>query len=599
MTNKHPAPSSDDDLNSLAHDLLGVDLSSLDDTDEPLDVDGLGLDDLGFGVGLDDDVPASDSEVEQSPPTGGETGDDPLAWIVRAALTPAKPGTPAVTTDEPEIDDWDDDDFGGGLLAPPARPAAESPVTRKVTVEVVSEVESVTPVSRRQEEDFGIDPEDQADAVEDRPARRGRNEAPRDDAYWDALEGWNGWEEKPARSDARGSSEGRSQSREDRPSEGRSERGGRKRGDRSSRRGRDDSRRGEGRRDEPRREEVRSEESRREEPRRDEKRRDDTRRPGSRPAERETVAPVDEADDFGVEPVRRDERPRRGDASRREEVRQDEPQRADGRREDSRREEGRREEGGRGENRRDDNRRPREDRSRRGRRGERQEPVAEEKRETGVPVASPRAEEAPKRRDEESGSRRRGRRSGREEEQVAQRSRPQNVVSDDFGGDVFGGDIFEEPVRSSKRPPARKPVVDEFDDEDEADLDVPVASAADDDGFGAGLEVDEPRRRRPPPSPRRAESAAPEARQSGRRPARQERPAAPVAEERRREPEEELVIDPDRYAGVPTWEHAISLLVKKQPKNPSGRRGSGGHSGGGRGGDGRRRGGGNRGQSRR
>ncbi len=124
-------PNSDDDIESLAHDLLGVDLhkttSSEDaDLDEPLDVDGLGLDDLGFDFDDEEEETASPAPLKlvaeetatDSQPDSQD--DDPLAWIVKAAKAPPRPVEPVKTFDDTQIvdeDDWDDDDgFGSGLV---------------------------------------------------------------------------------------------------------------------------------------------------------------------------------------------------------------------------------------------------------------------------------------------------------------------------------------------------------------------------------------------------------------------------------------------------------------------------------------------------
>lgn len=119
MTKNSPR-NPDDEVESLAHDLLGVDLNATDDEDDPLEVDGLGLDDLGFG--LPDPPPAEptsatdeaqDILLNKSAPASED--DDPVAWLVSAA----KNAPPAVKLPFPDDDDDDDDGiddgFGAGL----------------------------------------------------------------------------------------------------------------------------------------------------------------------------------------------------------------------------------------------------------------------------------------------------------------------------------------------------------------------------------------------------------------------------------------------------------------------------------------------------
>ena len=141
---------SDDDVESLAHDLLGVDLNASDDVDDPLEVDGLGLDDLGFGlpeppaaeiVAEDPVDDVTDSVQGAAVPEIAQEDDDPVAWLVSASKNPPQAGSAAV-------DDLDDEDDGFGAGIP----------------------------------DFDDEESDVAEVKESPPSDPAR------DAYWDALD---------------------------------------------------------------------------------------------------------------------------------------------------------------------------------------------------------------------------------------------------------------------------------------------------------------------------------------------------------------------------------------------------------------------------
>ncbi len=602
MSSKFPKTPSDENLQSLAHDLLGVDLNAPADLDEPFDVDGLGLDDLGFGGPSESPAPARSEEP--TPPAAAavesDSGDDPLAWIVKASRNPSKPAETRPRVETPiEIDNWDDDDFGAGILEVPVKstPVPPAPAAVRETADRSPREQSIEP-----EDDFGAEFEEvdeieieeelslsvestdedeslefgaEEPEVEEASPRRGRQQITRDAGYWDALEGWNEWEDKPAPA---------ARNEETRDSSDR--RGRRSRGDRRPRRDNDS---GSGRRSE-RSERPAQEQAERPTPQRSEAR-EEAPASNERRGRRDRSAP---------QAAPQEERPRREPARQEEQSIKEEPRR---------------------EGRRGSGRSRGRDRNREGANRE----VAAESRPVEPVADSPapqksgrdRAEGRTPAAEEESGrSRRRGSRNdrrgsghgGREQERPIEEPVQLSQESDDD----FGGGIFVEPVQESRNrrrtPPPPAPIVhDDFGDDEEDFIedefvaeevveDIPAAAEGDD--FGAGLELEAPRtRRRPPPSGRRP---APAQSPSGsRRGPRQERPRAESRAESnvetRRSDVDELLpaVDPEKYAGVPTWEHAISLLVKKQPRSSSGPRRGGG--GGGRGGDERRRRGNGRG----
>lgn len=561
MTSKFPKPPSDDNLQSLAHDLLGVDLNSPVDFGEPLDVDGLGLDDLGFGLPQEkvSAAPASASDVSAPAAESSEMAEDPLAWIVRAVNSPIRHvPPPALIDDEPEIDDWDDDDFGSGLLDVPAGKSTKSVAFVEETDEfdddVIDEVEDdISFVS----DESGVSDEfdDEDDEVSVDAVKSGSLEP--EDSYWDALDNWDGWEDKPAASKAEPESSARSERGRGR---------GRGRGDRGDRRRSRD------------REETRSEVRERHVPK---------SAPEEEVEQPETVAETRQS---------REERPARSRSRRRRGARQESGGREAAPEVTSHQE----------------TPEPALEPRREGRRsGRGAQPVASQEKTRDIEPENKGPEGEASERKPRDKRRRRGRGDRREEaprpvEPVLEVS---NEDLDDFGGGIFGEIAPVQPSRSKAQP-----VVEVYEEEEVFEDDVVETVVDDADGFGAGLLEEQPRRRRGPPQARkRAEpqspaqtqpqpqaKVAPESSRSeqsrsssgqakrGRRVQKERQSAEEVpVSDRVREIDEIVAVDPDRYAGIPTWEHAISLLVKKQPKPSGSRRSSGGN--GGRGGDERRR----------
>jgi len=182
------------------------------------------------------------------------------------------------------------------------------------------------------------------------------------------------------------------------------------------------------------------------------------------------------------------------------------------------------------------------------------------------------------------------------------RRRPVEESDDDFGSGIH--DDYEE--GSDLHGELNDQHFDEhhdYDDHDEHDFESHLSDEGDD--FGCGLETParpEPtgQRRRRPPRQRYAAApdVAPGRSQSGR--SASNRPQSDAASDaprtRSRESADEPVVE-KRYEDIPTWEHAISLLVKKQGRSSGSRRSGNGGSrgdskkrggGGGGGGGGRR-----------
>lgn len=496
--------------------------------DEPLDVEGLGLDDLGFAA-------PEPAKAMTSPPASTEepgiassrSEDDPLAWIVKAA----KAAPPAeVSASSSGDDDWDDD-FGAGIVGEerkshPIREVAES-ATEDEEVEYLDmegdEQEFLEETEEFIEELDDLDDEDFGGEISRESEKKKGTASASRDAYWDALEKWD---------DSRESGEAGAKPR-DRNRESGSER---------------------------------------------------DRRPSR---EKSTAGPREES---GAKKPREKSvaKPREESASRRSEEAA-----PAGRREKS---------------------------------------------------ASPPRETSHEKPREQSHRRPRG-------------EKPRQEVVSEFVEDDFGAGVLEPPskskrseavVREKKVEPIPEEEVDEVLDEVD-DTTIEFLEEVADDDFGAGLDDESPTRhaRRRPPSKERARTEAEAPPLPEKKPRREQRPSRPEAEkstppvsesrrsggrrsersrldsefveeereertERRRperprverrpvEPEEpaeeadeqDVLSKQDRYAGIPSWEYAISLLSLKQPKPGSGSRRPGGPGGGrgGRGG-GRRSGGG-------
>jgi len=155
-----------EDVESLAHDLLGVDLNATDDDDEPLEVDGLGLDDLGFGPEeaseIVDDEP--ESVVEE---TDSEDEDDPIAWLVSASKKPRLPLEQAVVNTGFGEGLYDEDDFG---------PEIDEEDPSEVAEFDEEEPEEVVAGEANFDSENESDEDDDSEEMSER------------DAYWDALD---------------------------------------------------------------------------------------------------------------------------------------------------------------------------------------------------------------------------------------------------------------------------------------------------------------------------------------------------------------------------------------------------------------------------
>jgi hypothetical protein len=214
MNKPFPRPDDENDLESLAHDLLGVDLNASDDEDDPLEVEGLGLDDLGFGAPpaptpeqqetADEpqavEEPSAEAGAQQAPQE-----EDPLGWLVSAS---SKSASMSATVSFSQAGADEDDDFGAGLgddePAPATAPRgvrSELPLQRSDSSG--AEAPNSPPAAEAQRHDSGQTP-NQADSVIDDDLMEDETETEDDvtepepatagsdsDDYWDALEDWS------------------------------------------------------------------------------------------------------------------------------------------------------------------------------------------------------------------------------------------------------------------------------------------------------------------------------------------------------------------------------------------------------------------------
>ncbi|WP_437185621.1 hypothetical protein SH668x_002732 [Planctomicrobium sp. SH668] len=531
----------------MSNDFIGIDINSSDFSDEPLDVEGLGLDDLGFGETPKNEPDSAQQAAATDSPTPSDLEDeDPLAWIVKASKSPVAPLKSQPVLD----DDWDD--FGSGLDDETSEVESED-VEPVVSHSQKSRAYSLNDVEELDDFDAGLDLDAESDEPVAKPKATLEAKSTRD-RYWDALEGWDGWEDKQPEA-ARAADEIEGESPAKRKGRGRPRRGDRKT---DSRRGRApvEAAAKDASEDfeyeavsEP---EIATEEVTSESPRRERSRRGNSRRGAKRPnnAVQAEKAPESlETADHAQSTAEESEAPRE-----------------------------------RGRN-------PRGRGPRNGRISTQSEVSAEE--------ASARP--APFKTDESQPSQERPARPSRNRKGRPQPTAAVSVDENDDGD--FGGGILSTPAPAPERKkPARvkKPVAsqDDFgaDLDDDYEDDAPSVasetfSADESDDFGAGL-IDaapqKPARRRPP---RRrhanAERDVPE----------QEQEVAEAAPRSRTQREPAAPVVPDRqHEDIPTWEYAISLLVKKQGRSSGSKRPS--NSGGS--GQNRKRGSGqNRGGERR
>jgi ribonuclease E len=195
-----------------------------------------------------------------------------------------------------------------------------------------------------------------------------------------------------------------------------------------------------------------------------------------------------------------------------------------------------------------------------------------------APVESTDGGERTRRRRGRRGRRGRGREKAAEGTERLEAGHPADLPPDD-GSDVdFEADV-PAPRARSERPAPRS--------DDSAEFDVPaIEPAGDDDGFGAGLSSGGRQRR-----PARSEGERGRERSRGSRRGSsepRERPASagPASFASDAETGEDEGVETesaeerrDRYRNIPTWEEAISYLVKpKRRSRDSGRSGGGGRS---------------------
>lgn len=184
MNKPFPRPDKENDFESLAHDLLGVDLNASDDEDDPLEVEGLGLDDLGFGTPAPPETPresqpSADEPAPDAEVTPPQAKDDSLDWLVATS----KKSTATASVNPPPDED---DDFGFGLGDDELLPLTTPPAAgARKDDEVRTPKESAKAI----EDDIS-----EEETVED--ATESKLDAARSDAddYWDALEDWADWE---------------------------------------------------------------------------------------------------------------------------------------------------------------------------------------------------------------------------------------------------------------------------------------------------------------------------------------------------------------------------------------------------------------------
>ena len=96
----------DDDFESIAHDLLGVNLDAPDGGEEPLELDGLGLDDLGFSAPPSADESAGTPSAEAAASSSPVTSEAPAESAPQPQTSPSAP-----LPDRMRVQTWMDDAF--------------------------------------------------------------------------------------------------------------------------------------------------------------------------------------------------------------------------------------------------------------------------------------------------------------------------------------------------------------------------------------------------------------------------------------------------------------------------------------------------------